>query len=99
MYKRQAYDTGAKAGVVSPQFDWLLSDHWRLIAQGNFKWGEDHRFDDNRTANPFPPFTGAPPEGPSLGLGGYEPLGRFQQGPFGMAQEENEFQFTIRYQF
>jgi hypothetical protein len=94
-----AYDTKAEAGVVSPQLDWLLTDNWRFVVQGNFKWGKDHRFDDNRTANPFPPFTGAPPEGPSLGLGGYEPLGRFQQGPIGMAQEENEFQFTIRYQF
>ncbi|MDH4029385.1 MAG: DUF1302 domain-containing protein [Chromatiales bacterium] len=101
-----AYDTGAKAGVVSPQFDWLLTDHWRLIAQGNFKWGEDdQQFDDNRTANPFPPFTCPPPapgcdfNSPSLGLGGYEPLGRFQQGPIGMAQEENEYQLTIRYQF
>jgi len=94
-----AYDTGAEAGVVSPQFDWLISDHWRLVLQGNFKWGRDNRFDDNRAANPFPPFTGAPPPGMSPGLGGYEPLARFQQGPIGMAQEENEYQLTVRYQF
>ena len=74
------------------------------MLQGNFKWGDDHRFDDNRAANPFPPFTcpgGQPCTEPSmsLGLGGYEPLGRFQQGPIGMAQEENEYQLTVRYQF
>ncbi len=100
-----AYDTGAEAGVVSPQFDWLINDNWRIIAQGNFKWGKDHAFDDDRSANPFPPFTCPPTDpgcdfnSPSLGLGGYEPLGRFQQGPIGMAQKEDEYQLTIRYQF
>ena len=39
------------------------------------------------------------PAGETAGLGGYEPLGRFRAGPIGMAQEEDEFQLTLRYSF
>jgi hypothetical protein len=35
----------------------------------------------------------------SLGLSGYEPLGRFRAGPIGMAQKEDELQLTLRYSF
>jgi len=35
----------------------------------------------------------------SAGLGGFEPLGRFQSGPIGMAAEEDELQLIIRYRF
>jgi hypothetical protein len=35
----------------------------------------------------------------SLGLSGFEPLGRFRSGPLGTARNEDEIQFTIRYQF
>lgn len=35
----------------------------------------------------------------SLGMAGYEPLGRFRAGPIGMAQKEDEFQLTVQYRF
>ena len=100
-----AYDTKAHSGVVAPSVDWLINDNWRLTAVFNLKFGDGARkFSDCRTCNPFPPFTSTPlhpdPFQPGdVGLGGFEPLGRFRSGPIGMAQEENEFQLTIRYRF
>ena len=106
-----AYDFEAGSGVVSPSVDWKISNKWRLIAAYNFKYGDGaHAFDDNRGANPYPPFTCPPPllaQGApvcfapfsSLGVGGFEPLGRFRAGPIGMAINEDEFQLTIRYRF
>jgi hypothetical protein len=35
----------------------------------------------------------------SLGVSGFEPLGRFRAGPIGSAINEDEFQLTIRYRF
>jgi hypothetical protein len=35
----------------------------------------------------------------SLGVAGFEPLGRFRSGPIGTAANEDEIQFSIRYQF
>jgi hypothetical protein len=35
----------------------------------------------------------------SLGLAGFEPLGRFRSGPIGTAVNEDEVQFSVRYQF
>ena len=35
----------------------------------------------------------------SLGVSGFEPLGRFRSGPLGTARNEDEIQFTVRYQF
>ncbi len=104
-----AYDVRAQAAAVAPSVDWLISDNWRLVFGANLKFGTGARpFDDNRSANVFPPFTcpgGAPgcvpggPSGASVGLGGFEPLGRFRSGPIGMAQNEDEVQLTIRYRF
>ncbi len=109
-----AYDTQAKAGVISPGVDWLISDNWRLIVSGNFKFGRaKNEFDDCRACNQFPPFTdptggpaGAPlapgplPIGQSLNrIGGMAPLGAFRSGPLGMAQDEDELQILLRYRF
>jgi hypothetical protein len=108
-----AYDFGANSGVVSPSVDWKINDNWRLIAAINLKFGDGARaFDDNRSANAFPPATCAPPvrDNPataplcfspfsSLGVGGFEPLGRFRAGPFGMGINEDEYQLTLRYRF
>ncbi len=100
-----AYDTKAHAGVVSPSVDWLINDKWRLTVAFNVKFGDSARkFSDCRTCNPFPPFTSTPLhpdpfQAGDVGLGGFEPLGRFRSGPIGMAQQENEFQLTIRYRF
>jgi len=100
-----AYDTKADSLVVAPSVDWLINDNWRLTAVFNLKFGKGaQKFSDCRTCNPFPPFTSTPlhpdPFQPGdVGLGGFEPLGRFRSGPIGMAQEENEFQLTLRYRF
>ena len=106
-----AYDWSAKSYVVSPSVDWLINDHWRLQVAANIKMGTGARkFSDCRTCNPFSPFTATPahvdgpdadpfPDAGDVGLGGFEPLGRFRSGPIGMAQEEDEIQVTLRYRF
>lgn len=100
-----AYDSKADALILAPSVDWLINDSWRLTAVVNVKFGKGaQKFSDCRTCNPFPPFTSTPlhpdPFQPGdVGLGGFEPLGRFRAGPIGMAQEENEFQVTLRYRF
>jgi len=104
-----AYDWSAKAYVVSPSVDWLINDNWRLQVAANIKLGTGARkFSDCRTCNPFSPFTATPlhdnwdgvnADAGDIGLGGFEPLGRFQSGPIGMAQKEDEIQVTLRYRF
>ncbi len=108
-----AYDFEAGSGAVAPSIDWKISNSWRLTGIFNIKFGDGAKaFDDNRAANPFPPFTCAPPllgQDPpnpacfspysSLGASGFEPLGRFRAGPIGSAINEDEFQLTIRYRF
>jgi len=108
-----AYDFEAGSGAVAPSVDWKISNSWRLTAIVNFKYGDGAQAaDDNRAANPFPPFTCPPPllaEVPpnpvcfapfsSLGVSGFEPLGRFRAGPIGSAINEDEFQLILRYRF
>lgn len=95
-----AYDVRAQAGVIGPSVDWLVNDNWRVMFGANLKFGTGARsFDDNRSANPFPPFTGSSPASQSMGLGGFEPLGRFRSGPIGMAQNEDQLQLLVRYRF
>jgi len=96
-----AWDHQAKAGAFAPSVDWLISDSWRLVLGANIKFGDgmkDQNFDDCRSCNPFPPFTGDRPPG-SLGLSGIEPLGRFRAGPLGSASKEDEIQISLRYRF
>ena len=106
-----AYDFGANSGVVSPSIDWKINNSWRLTAAINLKFGDGARvFDDNRGASPYPPFSCPPPlviggsplcgiPFSSLGLAGFEPIGRFRAGPIGMAINEDEYQLTLRYRF
>jgi hypothetical protein len=100
-----AHDFKANANVMAPSIDWLISDKWRMTFGANFKWGDGARkFSDCRSCNPWPPFTATPAHGDptqpgDVGLGGFEPLGRFRAGPIGMAREENELQLTLRYRF
>jgi hypothetical protein len=109
-----AYDTRAGAGAIAPSVEYKPDNNWVFKLGLNLKWA-NHKgaveADDNRSANPFPPATCAPPIalGPdptpcltpysSLGLSGFDPLGRFRSGPLGTARNEDEIQFTIRYQF
>lgn len=112
-----AYDTEAEAGVIGPSVEWKPNNNWVVKLAFNLKWADGTgaiAADDNRAANPFPPFTCAPPLLPpatvppspacfspysSLGVQGFEPLGRFRSGPIGTAHNEDEVQLTIRYQF
>ncbi|WP_138378916.1 DUF1302 domain-containing protein [Luteithermobacter gelatinilyticus] len=100
-----AYDFRAQTAVLAPSVDWLIDDNWRLIVGANFKFGAGAKsFDDCRSCNPWPPFTASPlhadPTQPgSVGLSGFEPLGRFRAGPIGMAEAEDEIQITLRYRF
>ncbi|VAX03550.1 putative cox2 cytochrome oxidase subunit 2, partial [hydrothermal vent metagenome] len=100
-----AYDFRAGTAVIAPSIDWLIDDSWRLILGANFKFGKGPRkFDDCRSCNPWGPFTATPLhtdpfQAGSVGLGGFEPLGRFRSGPIGMASREDEIQLTLRYRF
>ena len=98
-----AHDFRAGATAVAMSVEWIVSDNLKFTGGVNFKFGTGARkFDDCRSCNPWTPFTAAFPEhasGSTLGLGGFEPLGRFRSGPIGMAQEEDELQFTLRYSF
>jgi hypothetical protein len=97
-----AHDFKAGATTIAPSVDWLISDNLRLTVGANVKVGDGaQEFDDCRSCNPFPPFTGAGSPGDLAlrNLAGYEPLGRFRSGPIGMAQAEDEFQVTLRYRF
>jgi hypothetical protein len=106
-----AYDFEAGSGTIAPSLDWKIDDNWQLTAAINMKFGDGPlQFDDNRAANPYPPYTCAPPLAAagsplcgmpysSLGLSGYEPIGRFRAGPIGMAINEDEYQLTLRYRF
>lgn len=100
-----AHDFRAQATALAPSVEWLVTDRFKLTAGGNFKVGTGARkFDDCRSCNPWDPFTQTPgvvghQSGESAGLSGYEPLGRFQSGPIGMAQKEDEIQLTARYSF
>ncbi|MCC7258647.1 MAG: DUF1302 domain-containing protein [Gammaproteobacteria bacterium] len=108
-----AFDTKAEAGVIGPSIEYKPSNNWVFKLALNLKWGSNHGAipaDDNRTANAFPPATCAPPLAmggsplcaapySSLGLSGFEPLGRFRSGPIGTAYNEDEVQFSLRYQF
>ena len=101
-----AHDFKAEASVAAPSIEFLVNDNWRIVFGGNFKFGEGARaFDDCRTCNPWGPYTATPfhRNDPSIigsvGLGGFEPLGRFRSGPIGMAQAEDEIQLTVRYRF
>lgn len=100
-----AHDFRAQATAIAPSIEWLVTDRFKVTAGGNFKVGTGARkFDDCRSCNPWDPFTQTPgvvghQPGQSAGLSGYEPLGRFQSGPIGMAQKEDELQLTVRYSF
>lgn len=56
-----AYDFRARAAVLAPGIDYLISDSLRLIVGANIKLGSGRRVaDDGRTANSYPPFTSGP---------------------------------------
>lgn len=95
-----AHDVEAGTTTYGPGIDWKVNNNLRIIANFNIKTGDGEiAADDNRLANPFPGNPLAPGTFSSLGVQGYEPLGRFRSGPLGTAINEDEFQLTLRYQF
>lgn len=100
-----AHDFRAHSTVVAPSIDWLIDNNWQLVVTANIKFGDGaKKFDDCRTCNPWGPFTASafhddPLVSGSVGLTGFEPLGRFRAGPIGMANKEDEIQITVRYRF
>ncbi|WP_230971515.1 DUF1302 family protein [Nitrogeniibacter aestuarii] len=97
-----ARDFRARAHVIAPKVEWSVTDNLKLTVGGNFKGGSNSRsrFDDCRTCNPYPAFTGPVVDGGySLGLASAEPLGRFRAGPIGTAMYEDEVFFQMRYKF
>jgi hypothetical protein len=96
-----AHDFRGDASAIAPSVSWLVTDNLQLSLGANIKFGPGQQsFDDDSSSNPFPGFTGPPGAAmPSNGLAGYEPLGRFRSGPIGMALDEDELQFTLKYRF
>lgn len=108
-----AHDLEAAHTTIAPAIEWIPSNNWQITLRANFKIGDDiDTWDDARGAVPYPGLscaltTSTPGTcnsnalvGLTTGaLAGQEPLGRFRMGPLGMAQEEDEYQLTIRYRF
>lgn len=99
-------DFKAKASVVAPQVDWILTNDLKMTFGANFKTanGNDrYKFDDTRSNAPYEPFTNTyfPGQavGQSAGLEGLEPLARFRAGPIGAAIKEDDIYFKLIYQF
>lgn len=78
-----AHDFGADATAIAPSISWTPDNHWLFNAALNVKTGGDRTF----------PFSGAG------GAETFEPLARFSNGPIGVANQEDEIQFTVRYSF
>ena len=100
-----AHDFEAHSSVAAPSLEWLFSDNLKITVGANYKFGDGaQKYSDARDGNPFPPFSGCQNGRPcmeqgTVGLTGYEPLGRFRAGPIGMANKEDEVFVTVRYKF
>lgn len=98
-----AHDFQAQATAMAPQVEWNVTNDLKVTVGANYKFAEGRsrwKFDDCRSCNPYPPFTGAEANvGVSSGLGGMEPLGRFRAGPIGAAFKENDVFVRVNYKF
>jgi len=98
-----AHDFQAQATAMAPQVEWNVTNDLKVTVGANYKFAEGRsrwKFDDCRSCNPYPPFTGAEANvGVSSGLGGMEPLGRFRAGPIGAAFKENDIFVRVNYKF
>ncbi len=84
-----AHDFAAKATAIAPSVSWTPDNNWMFNVGLNVKVGGDEKF-------PWA-VTGAVPG--QAGVPQYEPLARFLNGPIGVANQEDEIQFTVRYSF
>jgi hypothetical protein len=102
-----AHDYEAGHTTIAPAIEWILDDHWQFTLRANYKIDDGtSSWDDNRSSVPYPGLSNALIGSPAAAgtgsngsLRGANPLGRFADGPLGMAQEEDEIQVTIRYRF
>ncbi|PKO38714.1 MAG: DUF1302 domain-containing protein [Betaproteobacteria bacterium HGW-Betaproteobacteria-6] len=98
-----AHDFQAQATAMAPQVEWNVTNDLKVTFGANYKLAEGRsrwKFDDCRSCNPYPPFTGTEATvGVSSGLGGMEPLGRFRAGPIGAAFKENDIFVKLNYKF
>lgn len=83
-----AHDVAAKATVVAPSIEYLVSDTFKVNLGLNIKTGGKEKFPWSATG-----LFGQP------GVSQYEPLARFTNGPIGVANDEDELQLTVRYSF
>ncbi|MBR9887187.1 MAG: DUF1302 domain-containing protein [Oceanospirillales bacterium] len=81
-----AHDFAAEATAIAPSIDYLINDNWKVNAAFNIKEGGNKAF----------PWSAA---GGAAAGGQTEPLARFLNGPIGVANQEDEFQLTVRYSF
>ena len=84
-----AHDFAAKATAVAPSISWTPDNHWMFNAGLNVKFGGDEKF----------PWSASALVPGNAGVPQYEPLARFTNGPIGVANQEDEIQFTVRYSF
>ncbi|WP_299198904.1 DUF1302 family protein [uncultured Amphritea sp.] len=81
-----AHDFAAEATAIAPSIDYLINDNWKVNAAFNIKEGGKKTF----------PWSVA---GGAAAGGQTEPLARFLNGPIGVANQEDEFQLSVRYSF
>ncbi|MGQ0621153.1 MAG: DUF1302 family protein [Panacagrimonas sp.] len=97
-----AYDFGARAYVTQPYVDYLLTQNFKVTVGANIKFGDGaQKFNDCRDCNPYPPFSNyGLLDGPGpVGITGFEPLGKFKQGPIGSSDKEDELFINLSYGF
>lgn len=84
-----AHDVAAEATVVSPSISWTPDNHWMFNLALNVKSGGKKKF----------PWSASALVPGNAGVPQFEPLARFLNGPIGVANQEDELQFTVRYSF
>jgi hypothetical protein len=100
-----AHDSKADATTLELGVDWIVNNNLKVTGKYNHKTGTGaQKFNDSRAGNQFGPFTATPAHpdplvAQTIGMAGFEPLGRFRAGPIGMAQAEDQFILNVRYSF
>jgi hypothetical protein len=103
-----AHDYEAGHTTIAPAIEYSHDDNWQVTLRANYKLDDGlDKFDDNRTAIPYPGLIAALGMDPSVvqpmasngTTQSVNPLGRFRTGVLGMAQQEDEIQLTVRYRF
>lgn len=83
-----AHDFAAEATAIAPSISWTPDNHWMFNVGLNVKTGGKETF-------PW----GVARDVMGDNSGQFEPTARFLNGPIGVANQEDEIQFTVRYSF